>query len=259
MTAGGLHYDALVIATGSVAREIPQLPLGMPHVHYLRTEADAQQLKAALRQCQHLLVDRRRPDRARGRRRQQRSSASGRRCSRWRRASSPASATRRQARSCMTLTGSMASTISVGTALVSSVCRADAVEAVTTAGDVIVADLVVVGTGVAAQRPAGCRRRTRDRRRHRCRRVLPDVRPGDLCGRRRRAVSRAAWACAPGELAPRAGSRHGRRPQCRRREHAVCHRPVVLVRAVRPLHPGRRLASRLRQNASGGPAGKQLA
>jgi 3-phenylpropionate/trans-cinnamate dioxygenase ferredoxin reductase component len=51
-----LHYDALVIATGSVAREIPELPLGMPGVHYLRTEADAYALKGALRQSKDLLV-----------------------------------------------------------------------------------------------------------------------------------------------------------------------------------------------------------
>ncbi len=51
-----LHYDALVIATGSIARDIPQLPLGMPGVHYLRTEADAHALKAALRQSRDLLV-----------------------------------------------------------------------------------------------------------------------------------------------------------------------------------------------------------
>jgi 3-phenylpropionate/trans-cinnamate dioxygenase ferredoxin reductase subunit len=51
-----LHYDALVIATGSIAREIPQLPLGMPRVHYLRTEADSHALKAALGQSRDLLV-----------------------------------------------------------------------------------------------------------------------------------------------------------------------------------------------------------
>lgn len=51
-----LHYDALVIATGSMAREIPQLPAGMPRVHYLRTEADATALKAALGPKRHLLV-----------------------------------------------------------------------------------------------------------------------------------------------------------------------------------------------------------
>ena len=51
-----LSYDALVIATGSVPREIPLLPLGMPRVHYLRTEADADALKSDLRNSQSLLV-----------------------------------------------------------------------------------------------------------------------------------------------------------------------------------------------------------
>jgi NADPH-dependent 2,4-dienoyl-CoA reductase/sulfur reductase-like enzyme len=51
-----LPYDALVIATGSLAREIPLLPLGMARVHYLRTEADADALKAALAESRHLLV-----------------------------------------------------------------------------------------------------------------------------------------------------------------------------------------------------------
>jgi NADPH-dependent 2,4-dienoyl-CoA reductase/sulfur reductase-like enzyme len=51
-----LSYDGLVIATGSVAREIPLLPAGMPGVHYLRTEADAEALKAQLRQHRQLLV-----------------------------------------------------------------------------------------------------------------------------------------------------------------------------------------------------------
>ena len=51
-----LAYDALVIATGSVPRQLPQLPVGMPNVHYLRTEADARALKAALRSSRDLLV-----------------------------------------------------------------------------------------------------------------------------------------------------------------------------------------------------------
>jgi 3-phenylpropionate/trans-cinnamate dioxygenase ferredoxin reductase component len=51
-----LHYDALVIATGSTPRQIPQLPIGMPSVRYLRTEADARALQADLRQSLHLLV-----------------------------------------------------------------------------------------------------------------------------------------------------------------------------------------------------------
>ena len=51
-----LPYDTLVLATGAVAREIPQLPSSMPGVHYLRTAADSQGLKAALGACRDLLV-----------------------------------------------------------------------------------------------------------------------------------------------------------------------------------------------------------
>ena len=49
-------YDALVIATGSLVREIPPLPLGMPRVHYLRTETHARALAAELRRSQHLVM-----------------------------------------------------------------------------------------------------------------------------------------------------------------------------------------------------------
>jgi len=51
-----LPYDALVVATGSVPRQLPQLPVGMPRVHYLRTEADARALHAALQRGRTLLV-----------------------------------------------------------------------------------------------------------------------------------------------------------------------------------------------------------
>jgi NADPH-dependent 2,4-dienoyl-CoA reductase/sulfur reductase-like enzyme len=51
-----LPYDALVIATGSRVREIPQLPPGTPRVHYLRSEADAQALKTGLQRGERLLV-----------------------------------------------------------------------------------------------------------------------------------------------------------------------------------------------------------
>jgi NADPH-dependent 2,4-dienoyl-CoA reductase/sulfur reductase-like enzyme len=54
--AGTLPYDALVIATGSVLRELPMLPLGMPRVHYLRTEPHARALKAELATCKNLVV-----------------------------------------------------------------------------------------------------------------------------------------------------------------------------------------------------------
>ncbi len=51
-----LPYDALVLATGSLVREIPLLPLGMPRVHYLRTEVHARALAAGLKHSQHLIV-----------------------------------------------------------------------------------------------------------------------------------------------------------------------------------------------------------
>jgi NADPH-dependent 2,4-dienoyl-CoA reductase/sulfur reductase-like enzyme len=56
--AGGrrVRYESLAIATGSTPREIPQLPVGTPRVHYLRTDADARALKAALRESRNLLV-----------------------------------------------------------------------------------------------------------------------------------------------------------------------------------------------------------
>jgi NADPH-dependent 2,4-dienoyl-CoA reductase/sulfur reductase-like enzyme len=58
VTADGLRcrYDALVLATGSLVRELPPLPLGGKRVHYLRTEVDARALAAALRTCERLLV-----------------------------------------------------------------------------------------------------------------------------------------------------------------------------------------------------------
>jgi len=55
-SAGRLPYDALVIATGSLMREVPLLPQGMPRVHYLRTAAHALALRAALAGCKHLVV-----------------------------------------------------------------------------------------------------------------------------------------------------------------------------------------------------------
>ena len=51
-----LPYSAVVIATGSLVRELPHLPVGMPHVHYLRTEADAHRLMNRLRDTRRLLV-----------------------------------------------------------------------------------------------------------------------------------------------------------------------------------------------------------
>ncbi len=50
------RYDAVVLTTGSLVRELAQLPLGMARVHYLRTEADARALAAALGGCNRLVV-----------------------------------------------------------------------------------------------------------------------------------------------------------------------------------------------------------
>ena len=63
-TGGALPYDTLVIATGSSMRVLPSLPMGMPRVHYLRTEAHARAIKAGLCRVQASGRDRRRPDRA---------------------------------------------------------------------------------------------------------------------------------------------------------------------------------------------------
>jgi NADPH-dependent 2,4-dienoyl-CoA reductase/sulfur reductase-like enzyme len=54
--AGRFSYDRLVIASGSVMRELPPLPPGAPRVHYLRTAAQARALADALATCKHLLV-----------------------------------------------------------------------------------------------------------------------------------------------------------------------------------------------------------
>src|SRR5882724_11405307 len=55
-TGGPLPYDALVIATGSLMRELAVLPQGMPRVHYLRTEAHSRAIKTGLTDCKHLVV-----------------------------------------------------------------------------------------------------------------------------------------------------------------------------------------------------------
>jgi NADPH-dependent 2,4-dienoyl-CoA reductase/sulfur reductase-like enzyme len=51
-----LPYDALVVATGSLMRELPLLPPTLPRVHYLRTEAHARLLKSDLEGRKHLVV-----------------------------------------------------------------------------------------------------------------------------------------------------------------------------------------------------------
>jgi NADPH-dependent 2,4-dienoyl-CoA reductase/sulfur reductase-like enzyme len=58
MTASGraFPYDALILALGSVVRQLPQWPIGMRRVHYLRTEKDARALAAAMQPGKHLVI-----------------------------------------------------------------------------------------------------------------------------------------------------------------------------------------------------------
>ncbi len=142
-----LPYDALVIATGSTPRQIPHLPFGMPRVHYLRTEADARALQTSLRQSRDLLVV-------------------GGGLIGLEVAASAASlglqvtvlevAPRILARVCDEQTSAAVHAaherhgvrIRLGTTLATAAPRTDGrIEAVTGAGDRLIADLVVVGTG----------------------------------------------------------------------------------------------------------------
>jgi 3-phenylpropionate/trans-cinnamate dioxygenase ferredoxin reductase component len=58
MTDAGerIGYDALVLATGSINRVLPMFPAGQKGVYYLRTEAEARALKTRLDQSRSLLV-----------------------------------------------------------------------------------------------------------------------------------------------------------------------------------------------------------
>jgi len=142
-----LHYDALVVATGSTARQIPQLPIGMPRVHYLRTEAEARALHADLRRTRDLLV------------------VGGGLIGLEVAACAAALgvkvtvlevAPRILARVCDEQTGAMVHAaharhgvdIRVGTTLMTAMPQADGrIAAVTGTGDRLIADLVVIGTG----------------------------------------------------------------------------------------------------------------
>lgn len=142
-----LHYDALVIATGSTPRQIPQLPIGMASVHYLRTEADARALQTDLRRSRDLLV-------VGGGLIGLEVAASA--VTLGVKATVLEVAPRILARVCDEHTGAVVHAaharrgvdIRVGTALAEAALQADErIAAVTGAGDRLVADLVVIGTG----------------------------------------------------------------------------------------------------------------
>jgi 3-phenylpropionate/trans-cinnamate dioxygenase ferredoxin reductase subunit len=57
ITAGErIPYDALVLATGSINRALPLFPAGQPGIHYLRIESEALALREALTRSRSLLV-----------------------------------------------------------------------------------------------------------------------------------------------------------------------------------------------------------
>jgi 3-phenylpropionate/trans-cinnamate dioxygenase ferredoxin reductase component len=51
-----IPYDALILATGSINRELPMFPAGQKGIHYLRTQTEALALKAELHRSKSLLV-----------------------------------------------------------------------------------------------------------------------------------------------------------------------------------------------------------
>ena len=91
------------------------------------------------------------------------------------------------------------------------------------------------------------------RRRHRRRRTLPDVGPGDLRRRRRGALSRARTGSSGWRTGDTRRIRAPLPAATPRARTNLRHGAVVLVGAVRPLHPGRRLAG-AGQHASPAPA-----
>ena len=258
-TGGPLPYDALVLATGSLMRELPLLPMGMPRVHYLRTEAHARAIKDGLAACKHLVVigagligleaaasaaelgvevD---GDRVRA-------AHHGARLRRGNRRDHPgrASAPRRRLRS-----------VGVGDAGHRAARRQHR------AGNQ--RRRIVCGRSRAGRHRRETRRRARRRGRarragrHRRRCAVPHLRPEYLRRRRRHALRHAAGHGAAGELAARPGPWRGRRPERRGRQRQLQHRAVVLERAVRSLHPGHRLARSRRAEGPPSAAGQERA
>ena len=257
-TGGALPYDALVIATGSLMRELPLLPPGMPRVHYLRTEAHARAIKAGLAACKHLVVI-------------------GAGLIGLEVAASAAElgievtviefAPRIMARACDEETGALILAehqhhgvdFELSTSVTQVTAQLDGTIALETSdGELYVADLVVVGTGVkpddALAAAAGLDVQDGIVVDAQCRTSDPDIfAAGDV-----HALRHAAGRGAAGELAARPGPRRGRRPQRRGRAATAttrCRRtgPSSTTSTSRasagPIRPRRRCAARCRTRA----------
>ncbi len=249
-TAGErIPYDALVLATGSRNRILPMFPEGQPGIYYLRTADEALALKAHLGLAKSLLLI-------------------GGGVVGLEIAASAAElgikvtvieiAPRILARVCDEETSAIIHQrhrdhgvdIRTGTVCAGLQALPDGrLAVVTKAGETLAADLIVVGAGAvpddALAKAAGLARAGR----HPGRRPRPHLRSRDLRGRRLHALRRPERSGAAGELAARAGARRrGRTQRGRRRRRLQCG-AVVLVGAVRPLHPGHGLAGRAAERA----------
>ncbi len=184
-------YDTLVLATGSLVRELLQLPLGMARVHYLRTEADARALGTALRQAKNLVV-------VGGGLIGLEAAASATELGV--RTTVLEVAPRILARVCDEETGAFITNehrrhgidLRTGATIVRIDSTGDAISLTIESGEMFTADLIVVGTGVkpndALAAAAGLATDNGIIVDEHCR----TLRPGDFRGRRRGALSRAA-------------------------------------------------------------------
>ncbi len=208
-----LGYDTLVLATGSTNRALPMFPPARNGIHYLRTKAEALVLKEHLQRSRSLIVI-------------------GGGLIGLEVAASAAGlglavtviemAPRILERVCdegsSALIHARHSTsgveIRIETAASAFSELPDGRLAVETQiGDAIVADLIVVGTGVRARRFVGQRRGHRRTGWHHRRPPWPYQRSRHLRGRRLRAAPRSRGTGTTRELAPRPGAWRRRRPQ----------------------------------------------
>ncbi len=205
-------------------RELPLLPSGMPRVHYLRTEAHARAIKAGLAACKHLVVI-------------------GAGLIGLEAAASAAElgievtviefAPRIMARACDEETGALILAehqhhgvdFDLSASVTQVTAQLDGTIAVETSdGELYVADLVLVGTGVKPDDALAAAAGLDVQDGIVVDAAVPHLRPEHLRGRRRHALCHPARHGAAGELAARPGSRRGRRTQRRRRQRQLQRR-----------------------------------
>ena len=237
-----IGYDALVLATGSINRELAMFPAQQKGIYYLRTEADARALKAHLHQSRSLLV------------------VGG-------------GLIGLEVAASAAELGVKTTVIEIAPRILARVCDPETSALIHDAPPrrrrryphrhrhrrvARAAGRTARGRNQGRRHHHGRSHRGRDRRRarrsagegggarhpgrHHRRRPRPQLRPDHLRGRRLHPLPRPARAGAAGELAPCPGARRRCRPQCGGRRRRLCGGAVVLVRAVRLVYPGGGLA-----------------